>query len=236
RCSDGVIVSSEQCREFICRRHSVPVQRIAVIHQAAPEAYLQTPAPPMSRDRLARLLYVGHLAFFKGVHVVARVVDELLADHPEMQFSWVCDVRQHAEALGMLGPGVRSRARMIPWRDQSDLMRVYDEHGVFLATPFLGGFFKAFLEAMSRGMCVVGHRSCGMRDLIRDKENGMLVDIGAAHDMAQAAAWLAARPDQAVRMSTAARECALQFSWDRVGRETAAFYERLLDMKRGARA
>ena len=104
-------------------------------------------------------------------------------------------------------------------------MRVYDEHGIFLFPSFFEGFGKAFLEAMSRGLVVLASNNGGMRDVIKNGQNGFLFKTGDCRQMADFAIQLVANSDLAGRISKEARKSSLSYSWHRVAIETASFYE-----------
>ena len=84
------------------------------------------------------------------------------------------------------------------WCDQSDLLRVYDEHGIFLFPSFFEGFGKAFLEAMSRGLVVVASNNGGMKDVIKDGESGFLAKTGDWRQMADLAIQAVENPELAI--------------------------------------
>src|SRR5437763_14926263 len=107
---------------------------------------------------------------------------------------------------------------------QENLIDVYDGHGIFLFGSFFEGFGKVFLEAMSRGLAVVATNVAGARDIIIDGENGVLVPPGDAAAMADAVTSLLADPERAASLAVHAAATARTYTWDRVARETAAFY------------
>jgi glycosyltransferase involved in cell wall biosynthesis len=116
---------------------------------------------------------------------------------------------------------------------QERLVQLYDAHGIFLFPSFAEGFGKVFLEAMSRGLCVVASRVGGMRDILRDGLTGHVVEPGDGEGFCRCILQLL-ESGAMDRMSRAAAKAARDYSWDRVARETAAFYQSLLDRKRGA--
>lgn len=230
RFADGHIVSASLDRDFLVERYGVPAERIAVIPQAAPDAYLREPAPPMTAERMQRVLHVAQLAFFKAPMITAGAINRLAAVNPLRTFTWVCDRTAHTRVREMLSDDANARTTLLHWMARDDLRRVYDTHGVFLFPSFFEGFGKAFLEAMSRGLCVVASDAGGMRDVITHGIDGVLVPPGDAEAVADAVRAL--KPERAVSMSTAAAATARRYTWERVARETAAFYRRCMEAKR----
>jgi glycosyltransferase involved in cell wall biosynthesis len=214
RWADGHIVSASLDADYLAQRMRVPPERIAVIAQGLSEEYLATPAPPQNAQRLRRVLHVAQFIPFKAPEVVAAAMRAL----DGYERTWVCAREHHAAVRALLGD---TPVELLDWMPADELVRVYDRHGVFLFPSYFEGFGKAFLEAMSRGLVIVGTEVGGMRDLIRDGVNGFLVPTGDA--AAVAARVREARPE----MGDAAAATARVHTWERVARETVAFYERL---------
>lgn len=221
--ADGHIVYSTLDAHFLVERFQVPQARVAVVPAAAPDELLATAAPTMTAERLQRVLYVGQYAFVKAPMIVAEAVRRLQG---ERDVTWVCARQHHDEVRALAGDSVRLEG----WTSVEALRELYDTHGVFLFPSFFEGFGKVVLEAMSRGMCVIATDIGGAHDVITHGRDGILVAPGDAG--AVAAAVRALDLPNAQPMSDAAARTARQYTWDRVGRETEAFYGRLLNMQR----
>ena len=218
RFADGHIVSTTLDRDYLIEHYDVPIEKIAVIPQAAPAEYTSGDAPPMTPERLRRVLFVGQFAFFKAPMIAAEAMRRL-ADRDR---TWVCAKKDHDAVRALAGPDVH----LLDWMTAAQLRDVYDAHGVLLFPSFIEGFGKVFLEGMSRGMCVVASDTGGAHDVIEHGRSGVLVPVGDAEAMADAVRAL--ELERAEAMSRAAAEAARRYSWERVARETAAFYDRLM--------
>ncbi len=232
RHADGHVVSASLCGDFLHRRYRVPRDRIAVIPQAPPRLFQDTPATAVDAGRLNRLLYVGQFAFVKAPMILAASFERVLARYPEATLTWVCDARHHAVAASLLDSQTRARVTFLDWVPQDKLIEVYDEHGIFLFPSFFEGFGKAFLEAMARGLVVIASEEGGAKDLIAHGRNGLLVPVGDAAAMASACAGVLSSPSVARDVGVHARQTALQYTWDRVAEETAEFYRRLIERRK----
>ena len=224
RYAHGHIVSASACARFLVDELRVPAEHIAVIAQAAPESYLARPAPAMAPARLGRLLYVGQYAFVKAPMIVAETFNRIAETNDSVSMTWVTAKECHGQVRELLSGAARSRVTLLDWMPQSELLEVYDGHGIFVFPSFFEGFGKAFLEAMSRGLCVVASETGGAADVITDGQDGIRVATGDAAALADACLELLESPPRAEDMSRAAAAHARLYSWDRVARQTVAFY------------
>lgn len=236
RYAHGHIVSASECAAYLTRCHGVGAERVAVIAQAAPQSF-QEACPPLDATRRTKLLYVGQFAFYKAPFFVAQIAQKVLKARPEATFTWVCEERSHDAARGLFtDAAVLPRVSFLPWQQQLLLRDVYDAHGIFIFPSMFEGFGKTFMEAMTRGLCVVAADNGGMHDIIRQHKTGILAPTGDCVAMAQACVNLIGDPVGFLRIGTAARTAATAYTWDRVGRETAAFYAELLRLNADTRA
>jgi len=233
--ADGHIVSSSGDAAFLHERLRVPRERIAVIPQAVPDSFLQEPPPPMDAGRLRHVLNVGQFAFVKGPMIAADALNILARSKPDLRFTWVCDRESEKSIRALLTAEANALLHVLPWTTQEALRDIYDAHGIFLFPSFFEGFGKAFLEAMSRGLCVVASDAGGMHDLIESGRNGILVRPGDADALAGAALAIMDDPARAAVMSSAAAGTARRYTWDRVARETADFYRARLAARAATR-
>ncbi len=234
RHADGHIVSASQCKDFLVTEMGIDINKIAVIPQAAPDYLLDGNAHKIDGSRIKRILYVGQFAFFKAPIVLARVINELARLRDDVMFTWVCSAEHHEQARALLEPLCQPRVEFLDWMSQEELLEVYDQHGIFLFPSFFEGFGKAFMEAMARGLCVVAADNGGVRDVIQQGISGYKVPTGDVQAMSEACMRLIDNPDEAISVSEGAIETAHSYSWDRVAKETAGFYQSLLDNRKYA--
>jgi glycosyltransferase involved in cell wall biosynthesis len=91
----------------------------------------------------------------------------------------------------------------------------------------------ALLEALAAGVPVIASRTGGNVEVIGDSGAALLVAPGQADELADAICLLAADPELRQRLGRLGRERALNFSLERMVRETAQLYLELLERKGG---
>jgi glycosyltransferase involved in cell wall biosynthesis len=228
RHADGLIVPASDIREKLVHCHGADPDRVEVVHHGVPDAYLEVPRPPMTRERLKRMLYVGQFSFIKGPRLLAEAAAKILTDDPEVRLTWVSGRAHHGEILAMFRPELRNRLDLLDWMAQDRLLALYDEHGMYLAHALYEGAAKACTEAMARGQVVVTSRVGALKDHIEHGHNGLVVEVGDTVGMADAALEVLADFPRAVRIANAAAHRASLLSWQNCARTAVHFYQRLL--------
>lgn len=236
RYSSGVLVSSSLDRRYLVDDMKVPADRVAAVAQAPAAVFTATPAPVMNLVRLRKILHVGGFAYWKGVHALAEALNHMTLACVDFQMTWVCRAEEQEQVAALLDPLTRQRIVMRSWVGQAELVDIFDQHGIFICPSLFEGFGKVFIEAMARGLCVIGTPAGGMNDIINPDVNGCLVGFNDARGIADKARQLMEQPALAGRMSRQAAADAREYSWDRVARETENFYERLQALDAGPRS
>jgi glycosyltransferase involved in cell wall biosynthesis len=86
----------------------------------------------------------------------------------------------------------------------------------------------AAIEAMAAGVCVVAARAGGIPHIVRDGDNGVLVEPGEGAALARALRELIDDPDRRRRIAERGRRDSLLWSWEGSTRTLVEFYERAL--------
>lgn len=190
--------------------------RIEVIHNGiAPRFFEATPERIMRADERVgplRLLFVGRLCPEKGVLTALKAL-ALLGD-VDCQLDIIGDgdpaYRRALEAYAQdqrLAEQVTFHGAM----PQEQLIAWYDRDDVLLNTSLWAEpFGLATVEAMARGMAVIGSRTGGTAEIIAAGVNGLLTEPGDEHALAAAIRQLAANPARRARLAEAARRTAAQ--------------------------
>src|SRR5208283_25849 len=203
-------------------------ERISVVHEGVDSDRIRP--DPMARVWLRGGLSLSggdevitysarNLEPYRGFHIFMRALPEVLRQRP------------HAQVLVVGGDGVsygRRPSRGANWRQQLlaeldgrlDLSRVhfvsrlpYQQYlailqlssvHVYLTYPFVLSW--SLLEAMSAGCLVVGSRTPPVEEVVRDGENGYLVDLLDVEGLADRIGFACRNRHRQQRLRAAARE------------------------------
>jgi len=116
---------------------------------------------------------------------------------------------------------------------EDDLPRYYRTCHVFCA-PSTG--FESFgiilLEAMATGRPIVASNIAGYRSVLKDGEDGLLVQPKDERRLADALIRLLRDPALRGRMGRQGQAKAADYSWDKVAKQVLDYYRELLEEKR----
>ena len=225
-----IAVSEAVARD--CRADGFSADQVTVVPNGINPARFRPGLPPASREQLGlppearTIVLVGRLIKDKGVLTALEALLPLVA--------------QTGFYLLILGEGEK-RAKMERLVRRTELA----ERVLFLGLqadvrPFLTlaevvvapgpreAFGLAILEAMALERPVVAVDAGGVPEVITDGVNGFLVPDGDGMALAAAVFRLAEDPGLRRRLSEAARERALEFTEERMVRETEAVMEEVL--------
>ena len=201
----------------------LPEERIHV-------AYLGVEPPPFEaseRSAAPRLLYLGRLKRYKGVHHVIRAFAAMGHSTATLEIAGAGDYRAALERLAAsldLGDRVRFLGRVSEQEKLSLLRRAW---ALVFASP-KEGWGITNLEAAACGTPVVASNSPGIRESVRDGDTGYLVPHGDVRAMAAAMGRLAVDRSLVERLGAQARGFAETFTWERAAEETERHLERVL--------
>lgn len=172
------------------------------------------------------LLTVARLVPHKGIDMALRLLAQLAPRYPDLRYA-VAGQGEDGERLAALAGelGVADRVRWLGLVGDDLLPSLYRN-----ATLYLGlsrrdgneveGFGISIVEASGSGVPVIGGRSGGVPDAVRDGETGILVDPGSPDEAAIVAAQLLDDPLGARHLGEGGRRAVEQFyNWGRVARD-----------------
>jgi len=239
------LVNIDPMMASVYRRAAVTLCKTAETLQRIPRRYRDkcrvclevgtrgdAPVPPRERSPMEdrfRVLYVGRLVYWKGLHLGLEAFAKLIERHPEAHFtvigsgpqeSWL---RAYARRLGIAGS-----ITWIPWMERDAVLQAYPRHDVFLYPSLHDSSGNVVLEALAGGLPVVCLRLGGPGELVNDT-CGIRVRAGdsaqVVPSLARALGALADEPRLRQRMSEEAmRRARGQYSWSRQIQRIEALY------------
>lgn len=211
-----------------------PVQTATVVSSSIADAIpSSTVSVRLSRPRAAvQVGMVGRLAPWKGQHVF---LEAFATAFPDGEAKAIIvgsalfgeeDYQAKLERL-VVDLGIEDRATFAGFKQ--DIGAVLADLDVLVhASVIPEPFGQVVVEGMVAGLPVVAADAGGPAEILTDGVDGMLYEPGNVTALATALVHLAGDPELRLRLGTAARERALDFSPDRIAAEIMDVYRRVL--------
>jgi phosphatidylinositol alpha-1,6-mannosyltransferase len=169
------------------------------------------------------LLTVARLEWHKGIDTVIKALPAVRAAHPAARYAvaGVGPRLPHFERLAR-ELGVADAMRFLGAIPDADLPAVYNAADLYVGASrrhelLVEGFGISLVEASACGLAVVGGRSGGVPDAVRDGETGILVDPEDPRAVAAGITELLGDAERRRRLGAAGRRAVETFyNWDRV--------------------
>lgn len=127
-------------------------------------------------DALPKLLFVGYWdPWRKGRRYLIEAYTQLLEAFPALTLTLVGTSLSEAQVLADFPESCHNTIRIIPKANEDELKALYQTHDIFWLPSLFEGMPLVLLEAMAGGLACVTTDACGMRDVIQDGHNGLLI-------------------------------------------------------------
>jgi glycosyltransferase involved in cell wall biosynthesis len=181
---------------------------------------------PVALSERPRAVFVGVLERYKAFDTLAEAWRIAAPQVPDATLQLVGDGTLRAEAERLVAE-LPAQTEWTPRLEPEQVAAAMDDAWLVCLPSRSEGLPRVALEAVCRGRAVVGGNRAGIPDVVRDGENGLLVDPDDAGALAEALVEILSDRAFADRLGTAAR--ATGEAW---GVTPAAYGERLATLVR----
>jgi glycogen synthase len=161
-------------------------------------------------DKRGTLLFVGRVVASKGIETLIRAMPKILAELPDSGLTVAGPVEaKYSAALSKLAAdtGVAHAITMLGAQNQSDLVRLYREHGLLVfPSEWDEPFGIVLVEAMACGLPVLCSAAGGSAEIVDGKTTGLRFRRGDPDDLAKSAVRLLHSHELQERLSRGARQ------------------------------
>jgi len=179
------------------------------------------------------LLTVARLQWHKGIDTVMKALPVIRARYPNARYA-VAGTGELLPQFERLARelGVGETVRFLGAVPEAELPALYNSADLYVGASrrvelLAEGFGISLVEASASGVAVVGGRSGGVPDAVRDGETGILVDPDDPAAVAAGINELLGNPERRKQLGTAGRKAVESYyNWDRVARDLIAIDKR----------
>jgi glycosyltransferase involved in cell wall biosynthesis len=232
RRADHIFCLNNEDRDYLNRRMHIPRERITRIQPGVDPIFGELSG---GRDyaRTDRLLFAGSWRKNKGIEDIIPAFTELARSNPAVTLT-VLDAGTPVDLIrSSFDPDVRSRIDTASTMDDAGTARVYARSDILIMPSLFEGTPLTLIEGMMSGLPVVTTSTCGMKDVIDDEKDGLLIPIRSPRGIVAAIERLQGDANLRERLGVAARRKAAEhYSWRQVAAPILEIYERLAQPSR----
>ena len=200
-------------------RQLAPGLSIEVIPNGVDTTFFRPASEEAGPTETPLLVFVGRLRQFKGVHHVLYALPDIekrlgrpvrftiVGDGPQME-------RLSDLAKEIIRSGAGAAVRFTGWLDPDAVRAIYASASLLVLPSLVEGHPNVMLEAMAMGVPCVASDVPGIREVVENGRQGLLVPPEDAAAIARAVSDILSDCDRHREMSIAARARAEEFSWD----------------------
>lgn len=209
-CHVQPVAISGLCRRSISAVYGIPENKIPCIYVGID---IQRFAPPHDRPREScfRFVAVGRLAGQKNYPLLLAAFSALHQSHPNSKLVIVGDGELRADLENMtfelgLSDSVEFTGNV------PDVEARLWEAGAYVMSSDYEGLPQTVLEAMAAGLPIIATKAGGVVDVVKDGENGILVECGSESELTAAMEKVVQSPQLCKMFSSKNIELSKQFS------------------------
>lgn len=219
---DHFVVLSHEDKE---KWKEIDQSKINVIYN--PVSFYPAQIDPVSYKRV---IAVGRYTYQKGFDLLIKAWHIVYKKHPDWEL--------HIYGEGNRGPfleqvqirGLQNTCFLHP--PYSRIEEKYRESAVFAFSSRYEGFGMVLIEAMACGVPPVSFACpCGPREIIKDGEDGFLVENGNIEMLAEKICYLIENEDVRKRLGKNARQSAERFRIEEIAKQWETLFKELLEKK-----
>ena len=225
--SDHVFCSNLGDCDYLASKCRVPRSKITRVQPGADPIYASAAAGRDYRS-VQTILFAGTWLKRKGTADVVDAFSTLARRHPSLKLLVLNGGVSEAVVKESFPEGVRAQVMYRKSAPEEGNARAIASADIYLLPSLFEGTPLTLIEAMFSGLPVITTATCGMKDVIEDGRNGVLVPLRSPHSIISAANRLLGDPALRRRLGEAARAEALEkYTWRRVAQPVKEVYERL---------
>ncbi|MET0626295.1 MAG: glycosyltransferase family 4 protein [Pyrinomonadaceae bacterium] len=233
RRADHVFCLNYEDRDYLVGELGRAPERVTRIYPAAGEAF-SSASRARSYARCRRVLFAATWRKNKGVEDLVPAYAELAARDARLELAVLGAGVPDAEVRAAFPAEVRARVRCVRAETEAETAAAFADADLFVLPSLFEGTPLTLVEAMASGLPVVTTATCGMRDVVRDGENGLLVPTRSPSAIASAVERLVGDESLRARLGSHARaEAAERYRWNLVAAPVLEVYERLCAARGG---
>ena len=209
--ADWLVVQTQSIKEYF--PESIQ-KKTSIIYNPVNEESL-SPTLPLREGRLNRIISVGRLYPQKNQAMMIRAFAKVADQFPDWQLV-IFGEGPLRESLELIVESLEMKDRvLLPGRTEN-VIEELRKSKIFCMSSDYEGMSNAMIEAICVGLPIISTKVSGTEELIRDGENGFIVEIGDEERFTNCISQLISSPSLQDKMSVINTQLAHTFNIDHI--------------------
>jgi glycosyltransferase involved in cell wall biosynthesis len=206
-------------------KRGIPKQRITRIFPAADPVF-----GTFARDyrEATTILFAGTWIPRKGIHDLAKAFVQIAVSRPQLRLVVLNPGVPEDDVRSLFPPVIASQVSCVRAAPERGVAEVFAAADIYVLPSRFEGTPLTLMEAMWSGLPIVATDTCGMHDVLRHEQNGLLIPLSARDRLAEELARLVDDPELRARLGSAALSDAREhYTWRQSAQPVLRAYEQL---------
>jgi glycosyltransferase involved in cell wall biosynthesis len=225
--ADQVFCVSEQDRDYFAQRFGIARDKLIRFWSGATDTYFVADPQRLAR-RVTRLVFSGTWRKNKGIEDLVPAFSILAARHPELSLTILGGSVPVETIRREFSADIAQRVQAIDTHGDDENLQQLLAADIFLLPSLLEGTPLTMMEALAGALPVVTTATSGMKDVIRDGDNGLLVPVRDPQAIVAAVERLISDAKLRIALATRAQQdVKANHTWEASSQKVLAAYESL---------
>ena len=227
RYADHVFCANLDDQQYVLQHFGRRVGDVTCIRPGAESCFADA-ARDRDYRRANRLIFPATWIERKGISDLVTAFSELAVKYPALTLTVLGGGVASDTILRSFPESLRPRLSCQYAKDDHETAAAFANADAFVLPSLFEGTPLTLIEAMASGLPIVTTAMCGMKDVIHDGENGLLVPVHSPDSIVDALDRLLRSAEMRAKVGQAARADALaNYTWPRVAEPVKDAYRRI---------
>jgi len=178
------------------------------------------------------VLFAGTWIARKGIEEMVSAFARVAGSRPQIRLVVLNPGVPEAAVLDAFPPEVRDRVSCLRAAPEKGIAAVFASADIYVLPSIFEGTPLTLMEAMWSGLPIIATETCGMRDVLRHGDNGLLIPVRAPERLSQELERLFDNAELRAKLGQAARADAVQnYTWRKSAQPVREAYESLVGIR-----
>lgn len=226
--ADHVFCLNEEDKSFIAERFKRELSTITRIYPAADITY-HLGAENRDYTRFRRLLFSGTWRKNKGIQDLVPAFEKLATTDAHLELCVLGAGFPEEAVREQFSVEVRERVKVVQTHNEAENVAQYANADALILPSLFEGTPLVLMEAMMSGLPIIATETCGMRDVIQHRENGLLIPIRSPEHIVESVQLLQNNEPLRRSLGMAASDVTQEkYTWDLVAKYAINAYRKML--------